>query len=552
MNPNFSVVNDPWVPVVLPSGRRDIVSVRDIFSKPPDTYLIMDGGHYGVQGEASVLRFLVHLTMEAMKGKLLSVSDVREAVEDTSAMQVEVIRYIDNNPGFFFLGGDRPFMQVPAVRFGLEDDAWTSGGGVGFFRRRYPLGKIMRDGKNNGVMSHKRDLESAVVPPHMLALGLVVQAAWSLNNPIGNGLKTKTKTIEGVEGCLTYPHPLSVYPGYKSYCGALLNHVTDPRGLVYTVARNILSDEEIQGIGLVGGLGAAPWEVPLNTAQEFIDACSWFDNSFHGRSFSFTKALLIDFDSKSLLISAGHRFDGTGEKSVDSAYLGFKKVKYKKTDKGSYIEVSGDSQTSYSAWTPFSSGSGQHMWKDFFTMVSTTCGVACSQYTAPAVLAPARFPDDHHFSVKTYSLEVKCSSGSYSLENAAVGVSEFPGPEIFEPGGEHGRELLLGGLKLCERRWVELRETVDKVVATAFGDDSIKRQGVAKLVEGLAEGLAMSFWGKLDLSSDVLLHAACVSEDLTEWEATVEDARRAAVRSIPVLESLSMQRAMVIHGLSYI
>jgi CRISPR system Cascade subunit CasA len=290
MQNRFNLIDEPWIPAI----GKGFTSLGDIFSDPDIPAL---GGN-PVQ-KIALTKLLLAIGQAAC---------TPESTEELEQLDAETFRaacraYLEKWRESFWLFGDKPFLQMPAVRRLIEerkqtelraapaapakkkeaaqkkaeDDALPRPIGTGF----YPD----LPAENNTILSQFQMLETT--DPAEMALFIVTLMNFAFGGkrieknlaPLSHGFTGKS--ISAKSG-----------PSIGKYAGYLHSFLTGPT-LTDTLLLNLLSQEQIRNNPYwKSGLGTPPWE--RMPEGEDCPAANHLKNSYMATLLSLSRFVLLD------------------------------------------------------------------------------------------------------------------------------------------------------------------------------------------------------------------------------------------------------------------
>ena len=226
----FNLVDEPWIPV----ASRGLVSLTDIFSDPT---LPTIGGN-PVQ-KIAVMKLLFAISQTAF-----TPNDEDEwRHKGANDLATECLNYLKNYHRKFYLFGDNPFLQMPAIQSAKKKN-------YGALLPEVSTG-------NTTILSHIQTSNSFKNSDK--ALLLITLMSMSL------GGKKTDNSINLTPG---YEKSKSAKPGPGVSFKGLLHSFPECDTLQGSIWLNTFSHEQIDNSGLYpGGLGKAPWEkMPIGEA----------------------------------------------------------------------------------------------------------------------------------------------------------------------------------------------------------------------------------------------------------------------------------------------
>ncbi len=225
---NFNLVDNPWIPVV----DAGLASLRQVF----------ENGSYRTLGGNPVQKVAVMKLLQAIGQVAAPVSNMNEwKILGADGLADQCIQYLENWYDSFFLYGEKPFLQMPAIekaalqRYGAVKPDVATGNTTLLLdlQREQPLD----------------DAEKALLLVCLMAFAL---GGKKVDNSIvlTPGYKGKKKSAK---------------PGPAVASRGLLHSFVLCDSIVKTVWVNLITTEELQEYGMMSlGVGTPPWEkMPL-------------------------------------------------------------------------------------------------------------------------------------------------------------------------------------------------------------------------------------------------------------------------------------------------
>jgi len=283
MERQFNLIDEHWIPVV--DGGK--FSLKQIFSDPQ----IRGLGGTPIQ-KISVLKLLL---------AICQVAHTPEDFEDwnnysSTALVEDSLKYLEEHRDKFYLHGDSPFLQIPAI----EKAALKSYGAV-----------LPEIATGNTAILQNSQVETPLDEAHKALLLIQLQ------NFSFSGKKTDNSVV--------------LTPGYKGKTNDKGNPSTGRSGpalgylghlhsfimgetLLDTLLLNLFTTEEIQEIGIYNaGIGSPPWEKP--PAGEDCDVARDLNRSYIGRLVPLSRFVLLK--EEGLHLSEGIAYSGYKEGVYD-------------------------------------------------------------------------------------------------------------------------------------------------------------------------------------------------------------------------------------------
>lgn len=220
----FNLIDEAWIPVV----DVGLVSLRDVFQ---------NSGYRQLNGNPAEKMALMKLLLAIGQAAVTPVDEIEWRDFGSAGLAKQCLDYLEHWHDRFYLFGDRPFLQIPAIKTAEEK----------------PFSAVMLGmaNGNNTVLWHSqmpRDISDAEK-----AKTLVVQMSMALGSKrcdntvtLSNGYPGKKATAKPGEGI-----------GYMGYLHSLLMG----ESLQATIWLNLLTHQRINQTNMFpGGIGVAPWE----------------------------------------------------------------------------------------------------------------------------------------------------------------------------------------------------------------------------------------------------------------------------------------------------
>ncbi|BAL94033.1 type I-E CRISPR-associated protein Cse1/CasA [Rubrivivax gelatinosus] len=113
-SPAFNLLDEPWIPVLYADGRSSAVGLREVFAEAGRIVAIAEPSPPSLVAIHRLLLAILHRAVTQQFGRW---NDRDRAVwYDDGLPQAAVEHYLEQwRENFWLLGGERPFMQVPAL-----------------------------------------------------------------------------------------------------------------------------------------------------------------------------------------------------------------------------------------------------------------------------------------------------------------------------------------------------------------------------------------------------------------------------------------------------
>lgn len=231
MENRFNLIDEPWIPVA-DYGRA---SLRDIFSRP----------EYQSLGGNPVQKIAVFKLLLAIAQAAATPADESEwRVMSAQGMAQKCLDYLDKWHDRFYLYGDKPFLQMPAIRAA----------------RVLSFGAFLPEISTGNTTVLTQSQVERTLSKADKALLLLQQMGFALS-----GKKTDNSIVlsTGYMGKQNDKgKPSTGKPGPSVAHMGLLHSFVLANSIISSIWLNLLSENAIKSIGLfVEGIGVAPWEV---------------------------------------------------------------------------------------------------------------------------------------------------------------------------------------------------------------------------------------------------------------------------------------------------
>ncbi|MDY6848709.1 MAG: type I-E CRISPR-associated protein Cse1/CasA [Thermodesulfobacteriota bacterium] len=278
----FNLIDEPWIPVV-DVGR---VSLQQLFSQP----------HYRALGGNPVQKIALTKLLLAIAQSACTPADDREWADlKPSGLAKKCLSYLDQWYDRFFLFGNKPFLQMPAIKaaaiqpFGAVLPEVSTGNTT-----------VLTQGQIERPMT---DADKALLVVQLMGFGLGGKADNSVN------------LSPGYQGKLNSKGNVSVsLPGASLGKMGYLHNFLQGHSLQETLWLNLLTQKLISDLRMYQqGLGTAPWEqMPVGENDSLAEALK---SSLIGRLVPVSH--FIKLSEKGLHYSEGLAHPGYKEGVVD-------------------------------------------------------------------------------------------------------------------------------------------------------------------------------------------------------------------------------------------
>lgn len=226
----FNLLDEPWIPVVDVGN----VSLLQVFTQP----------EYRALGGSPVEKIALLKLLQAIAQAAITPNDETEWQQlGSDGLAAQCRQYLEKWRNRFYLYGERPFLQMPAI------------GGV----KRQPFGAVLPEvSTGNTTILSNWQIENALNDAQK-ALLIITQMAFALggkkaDNSIVLSEKYQGKTKENGKPKSSGPGPAVAHLG-------LLHSFCLGETLQQTVWLNLFTQENILSLGMFEtGIGSAPWE----------------------------------------------------------------------------------------------------------------------------------------------------------------------------------------------------------------------------------------------------------------------------------------------------
>ena len=290
----FNLVDEPWIPV----AGRGLVSLATIFS---DHSLSALGGN-PVQKIA-----LTKLLLAIAQSAYTPMDDDDWKTLGASGMARKALEYLTAKKDLFWLYGERPFLQMPAIAkaekqsFGAVQVYIATGNTT-----------VLTQGQ---VEASLTDAEKAILIVQMMGFGL---GGKKTDNSVVISTGYQGKSNDKGKPSTGKPGPSIGYMGF-------LHSFLQGKHLIETVWLNLLTEENMEGLKYFSeGLGTVPWEkMPQGEA---CPAAKSLKNSYMGRLIPLSRFVLLTDDGLHYSEGIAHPgyAEGMADPSVAVDYSGAK------------------------------------------------------------------------------------------------------------------------------------------------------------------------------------------------------------------------------------
>lgn len=226
----FNLIDEPWIPVV-DVGR---VSLRQLFSQPD----------YRALGGNPVQKIALTKLLLAIAQSACTPADDREWADmQPSGLAVKCLAHLDQWHARFFLYGDKPFLQMPAIKaaaiqpFGAVLPEVSTGNTT-----------VLTQGQIERTMT---DADKALLVVQLMGFGL-------------GGKKTDNSVVltPGYQGKFNdNGRPSTAKPGVSLGFLGFLHNFLQGDSLWEALWLNLLTEEQVSRLNVYPqGIGTAPWE----------------------------------------------------------------------------------------------------------------------------------------------------------------------------------------------------------------------------------------------------------------------------------------------------
>lgn len=283
VQPRFNLVDEPWIPVV----DVGLVSLKDIFTH---------SDYRGLGGNPVQKIALTKLLLAIAQTAFTPEDDEAWAELGAGGMATKCLAYLDQWHDHFWLYGEQPFLQMPAIQ------------AAGIQRYGAVLAEIATG--NTTVLTQSQiekplaDADKALLLLTLMGFGLggkKTDNSVVLSPGYGGKSNDKGKASTGKPGAAV---------GFMGY----LHNFLVGQSIAETVWLNLLTRENLEQLPIYsGGLGTAPWEkMPVGEA---CDTAKTLQNSLMGRLLPLSRFCLLTDDG--LHYSEGIAHLGYKESMVD-------------------------------------------------------------------------------------------------------------------------------------------------------------------------------------------------------------------------------------------
>lgn len=248
---NFNLIDEPWIPV----ANYGFASLRDIFSNPDLKSL----------GGTPVEKIAITKLLLAICQSAITPQDADEwQALGVDGLSKACLTYLDKWQEAFYLFGDKPFLQLPAVNTAKIKS----------------FGLVITDVSTGNTTCLTQNNAEKPLDNAQKALLLLTQMSLALGGKKTDNEVVLTAGYKGKTNAKGKPATSKPGPGIAHM--GLLHSFAQGGNLLETLWFNLFTHQEINEIALyTEGLGIAPWEVmPLG---EDCDRARELKNSLMGR-----------------------------------------------------------------------------------------------------------------------------------------------------------------------------------------------------------------------------------------------------------------------------
>lgn len=230
MEKRFNLIDEPWIPI----ADYGLVSLRDVFSQPEFQGL---GGN-------PVQKIAVFKLLLAIAQTAATPADEQEWQRlGAQGMVQKCLAYLDQWHDRFYLYGDRPFLQMPAI-------AAARALSFGTFLPEVSTG-------NTTVLTQSQ-IETELSDADR-ALLVLLQMGFALSGKKADNSVVLTEKYAGKRNARG--RPSTGKPGPSVAHMGLLHNFVMAQSVIDSVWLNLLSTRELESVGMfTAGVGVAPWE----------------------------------------------------------------------------------------------------------------------------------------------------------------------------------------------------------------------------------------------------------------------------------------------------
>jgi CRISPR system Cascade subunit CasA len=233
VQPRFNLVDEPWIPVV----DVGLVSLKDIFTH---------SDYRGLGGNPVQKIALTKLLLAIAQTAFTPEDDEAWAELGAGGMATKCLAYLDQWHERFFLYGDQPFLQVPAIQaastqsFGVVSAEISSGNTTLLFQSQ--------------IETPLNEADKALLIVQLMGFSFGGKADNSVVLSKGYLGKTNDKGKPSVD-------KIGSFLGTNSKIGGYLHTFLFGQNVFETLWLNLLTQEEISQLAVfTEGLGTPPWE----------------------------------------------------------------------------------------------------------------------------------------------------------------------------------------------------------------------------------------------------------------------------------------------------
>jgi len=237
MENRFNLIDEPWIPIV----DEGLVSLRQLFSSP----------HYRALGGNPVQKIaLTKLLLAIAQAACTPASDEEWGKLDEEKLANKCLSYLDQWHDRFWLYGERPFLQMPAISAAAIQPTGAVSVDIATGNTTVLLG--------SQIQRQLSDAELAVLVVELMGFGMGGKKADN-SVVLSAGYMGKTNA-KGKPG--------TARPGPSVGFMGLLHSMLNGSSILQTLWLNLFSRETVEGLSMYpGGIGVPPWEsMPVGEA----------------------------------------------------------------------------------------------------------------------------------------------------------------------------------------------------------------------------------------------------------------------------------------------
>jgi CRISPR system Cascade subunit CasA len=278
MTTSFSLVSDPWIPVVYTCGRSGELSLQELFAWADEVRDLAVNPYERV----AVMRLLTCVTHAALGGP----ANRKEWRKCRADISLATASYLERWHGAFSLFGSAPFLQVSDLKLATDDEGVSVS----------TLDCALASGANPTLFDHAGGERRSLNP-----LSLLAHQSFSTGGLIGVGYWGGQPT----NGWTTYPRP-SVGRSSHAPClaGNMLHAILIGATLLETLHLNLLNQELV-----AEALGDDRWGKPvweqMPTSPLDKPAVENASSTYLGRLVPLSRAILLRDDRQTLARANG-------------------------------------------------------------------------------------------------------------------------------------------------------------------------------------------------------------------------------------------------------